>query len=291
MKPSHILQEALRSIGRNRGNYVLAATVQAVCLTLLSIFIVLTWNVLRLSEAAGRRVEVYAFLAETAEPRLLEERVSSMDGVVRTRYVTKDEALEELRQDLGTDDVLLEALGENPLPASIRVTVRSGFASVGQLDALEKKLMLMPGVAEVWSGREMLDRLSRIARTVLVLDFGVLAIVFCAVLFIVFQTVEAAISARRHEVEVMELVGASATAVRLPFIIEGCSQGILGGCAALLLVVLLHRVAGAFMPASILPFGLVALADLGLGVISGLAGSVMALNRILGKDEGRRDEG
>ena len=280
MRLSYLFQETFRSISRNRGSFILAATVQAICLVLLSIFIVLTWNVVRLSETASRRIELYAFVTEQAEPELLVGRIGALDGVAKARYVSKDEALAELRSDLGPDSGLVDALGENPLPPSVRITVRPGFASATELEGIERKAMLMPGVTEVWSGKEMIERLSRITRTVLSLDVGILVIVFCAVLFIAFQTVESSIASRRHEIEIMELVGATNATVRLPFIIEGTCQGLLGGIAAFVLTLVLHRITAAVIPASALPTGIVVLADLALGAFSGGAGSLIALNRI-----------
>ncbi len=280
MRLSYILQEALRSINRNRGSFILAATVQAICLVLLSVFIILTWNLIRLSETASRRIELYAFVSDQADPALLVDRIGSLDGVAQARYVSKDEALIELRADLGPDSSLVSALEDNPLPPSVRIAVRSGFASLSELASLEQKVMLIPGVTEVWSGKEMVERLERITRTVMFLDIGILVIVFCAVLFIAFQTVESSIASRRHEIQIMELVGATGTTVRLPFVIEGTAQGILGGAAAFVLAVVFHRLTTVVIPAAALPVGLVLLADLGLGTLSGIVGALIALNRI-----------
>jgi len=280
MRLSYILQEAFRSINRNRGSFILAATVQAICLVLLSVFVILTWNLIRLSETASRRIELYAFVSDQADPTLLQDRIGSLDGVAQARYVSKDEALVELRTDLGPDSSLVSALEDNPLPPSVRITVRSGFASLAELASLEQKILLIPGVTEVWSGKEMVERLERITRTVMFLDIGILVIVFCAVLFIAFQTVESSIASRHHEIEIMELVGATGATVRLPFVIEGTAQGILGGAAAFVLAVIFHRLTTVVIPASALPVGLVLLADLGLGALSGIAGSLIALNRI-----------
>jgi len=280
MRLSYILQEAFRSINRNRGSFLLAATVQAICLVLLSVFIILTWNLVRLSKTASRRIELYAFVSDRADPTLLVDRIGSLDGVAQARYVSKDEALIELRTDLGPDSSLVSALEDNPLPPSVRITVRSGFASLHELASLEQKMLLIPGVTEVWSGKELVERLERITRTVMFLNIGILVIVFCAVLFIAFQTVESSIAARHHEIQIMELVGATGTTVRLPFVIEGTAQGILGGAAAFVLAVVFHRLTTVVIPASALPIGLVLLADLGLGALSGIAGALIALNRI-----------
>ena len=280
MRLSYILQEALRSINRNRGSFILAATVQAICLVLLSVFIILTWNLVRLSQAASRQVELYAFVGDQADPTLLVERIASLDGVAQARYVPKDEALTELRADLGPDSSLVDALEQNPLPPSVRITVRSGFASLSELASLEQKVQLIPGVTEAWSGKEMVERLERITRTVMYLDIGILVIVFLAVLFIAFQTVESSIASRHHEIQIMELVGATGAAVRLPFVFEGTAQGVLGGAAAFVLAVAFHRLTAVVIPATAMPTGIVLLADLGLGTLSGVTGSLIALNRI-----------
>jgi len=280
MRLSYIFQEALRSMNRNRGSFILAATVQAICLVLLSVFIILTWNLVRLSQTASRHIELYAFVGDQAEPTLLVERIASLDGVAQARYVPKDEALVELRNDLGPDSSLVDALEQNPLPPSVRITVRSGFASLAELASLEQKIQLIPGVTEVWSGKEMVERLERITRTVMFLDIGILVIVLLAVLFIAFQTVESSIASRQHEIQIMELVGATGTTVRLPFVFEGTAQGMLGGAAAFVLAVVFHRLTTVVVPATVLPTGIVLLANLGLGALSGVTGSLIALNRI-----------
>jgi cell division transport system permease protein len=280
MKARYILEEAWRSAVRNRGTYLLAAAVQAICLILFSIFLVLTFNVSTLVRAASKRIELYAFLSSDADANVLTALVTSIDGVTGARYVSKDEALEELRSDLGEDSSLTTALGENPLPASIRVTVHPSYAHSAQLDQVEKKLTLLPGVSEVWSGKDLIARLNRVARTVLLLDILILVIISMAVAFIVFQTVESSIVARGREIEIMELVGASGAAVRAPFIIEGTSQGLIGGAVAFGLVYVLYRFVVTAIPSPVFPLATVLAFDLVLGVVLGLAGSVIALNRI-----------
>jgi cell division transport system permease protein len=290
MRVSYILQETWRGIGRNRGAYVLAASVQAICLILLSIFVVITVNVSQLARTASRRVELYAFLADNAQPEVLASRINAISGVAGTRFVSKDEALEELKADMGDDASIVQALGENPLPASVRVAVLPGSATSAGLEDIERKVALMPGVSEVWSGRDFLEQLNRIVRTVFILDIGLLVIVSLAAAFIVFQTVEASILTRRHEIEIMELVGASDTSVRMPFILEGTSQGVLGGIVAFVLVLILYRIVKTVMPAPVLPVLPTLAFDVLFGFILGLAGSLVALNRILRSQQWQTEE-
>ena len=279
MKISHLLQETGRSIGRNRTGFALATTVQAVCLSLLALFFVITLNLSAFVEAAGRRIEVHAFLDDGADAVSPGDRISRITGVAETRYVGKDSALAELRQELGEDAALVDALEENPLPSAIRITLHRGFGGTEELAGFEHKVALLPGVDEVWSGRESLARLDRILRTSVALGIAVLIIVALSIIFVAFQTAEASILTRRREIEIMELVGATRAAVRAPFLAEGTLQGLAGGGVAFLLVLGLVAVARTVLPEPMFPVGAMLAFTLALGAILGLLGALIALNR------------
>ncbi len=280
MRVSHILQESGRGIIRNRAAFLLATSVQAVCLTLLTIFFVITLNLNAVVRAAGRRIEIHAFLTDDADPLPLQNRIGMLSGVADTRFVSRDSALAELRRDLGDDATLVDALDDNPLPASIRITLESGYGASNRLAEIERKIGLLPGVNEVWSGRESIARLDRMLRTAIGLGIAVLVIVALSITFIAFQTAETSILTRRHEIEIMELVGATRMTVRMPFMLEGTLQGLLGGLAAFLLNLLLVVVARAVLPAPVFPVGAVLIFTLLIGGFLGFLGSAIALNRI-----------
>lgn len=276
----HILEESGRSISRNRTTFLLATSVLAVCLTLLSVFLVATVNVAAIGAAARRKVELYAFLSENADPQPLEAAIRRISGVTGTRFVSPDEALEELRADLGEDASVIDVLGENPLPATIRANLEPGFTAAERLADIERKIGLLAGVTEVWSGRELIVRLERILRAAVISGISILVIVSLSIAFIVFQTVDAAVTSRSREIEIMGLVGATRVTVCAPFAIEGTLQGLGGGIIAFLLVFVLYRAACAVLPRPVFPAGLVLGFVLGLGALLGLLGSLVALNRI-----------
>ncbi|UCG42560.1 MAG: hypothetical protein JSU73_11950 [candidate division WOR-3 bacterium] len=279
MKTRHILQETARSIARNRTAFMLSTSVQAVCLTLLTVFFIVTLNLNAVVRAAGRKVEIHAFLAEDANVQSLIARVDLIDGVQSTRFVSKGEALEELRADLGQDASVINALDENPLPASIRIVLGSGFAAFDRLEEIEHKVSLLPGVTEVWSGRESLEKLDRILRAAIALGIGILIIVAVSITFIAFQTAETSIMSRRREIDIMELVGATRSAVQAPFLLEGTFQGLLGGIAAFLVALVLDLAAKALLPAPVFPVLPVLAFALILGGVLGLLGSSIAFGR------------
>lgn len=282
MNALYLLKESFRTINRNRQQFLLSGAVQAICLLLLSIFALLTFNIMTVIRAASERAEIYAFISEEAaeNPTPLQQRIASIAGVAEIHYISKEDALEELRQDLGSDTSLLTAIGENPLPASIRIRLQPNYATVENVNATEQKLLLLPGVTEVWSGKELLAQLNRALNTAFLLDLILFTIVTISLLFIVFQTVENSIFSRTQEIEIMELVGASRTAVWFPFLVQGALQGLLGGILSFGLTFLLYRIVSSFIPAPLFPVWLILLGNLFLGLLFGLGGAYLALTRI-----------
>ncbi len=282
MKLGYLLKETWRTISRNFSQFSLASAVMAICLLLTVLFLVITLNVLKVSASAAAWAEIYAFVTDdiAEEPTPLLKRVADIAGVTAVRFVSKTEAFEELRADLGSDTLLLDVLGKNPIPASIRLTLHPDYANVENVNALEQKLLLLPGVTEVWSGKELLAKLNQALKTLLVLDIVIFIIVASSVIFIAFQTVESSITTRAQEVEIMELVGASRTTIRVPFILQGVLQGIFGSIVAFLLILIIFRVVTSFIPAPFFPSEVVFGSTVILGLLFGLGGSLLALNRL-----------
>ncbi len=279
MRAKYLLVETGRGIRHHIVTFLLSCSVQAVCLTMLGLFAVLAHNVMVVARSATRRIELHAFLSDDADAVAVENRIRCLTGVVQTTFVSQEDALAELKTELGMDSALATALEANPLPASIRITLQPGI-NTAVLKELERKITLLPGVAEVWSGQETLVRLNRLVQAALWTGLILLAIVSLAVAFVVFQTVDASLSARRREIEIMELVGADRLTVDTPFLLEGTAQGILAGSIAFIVVWIMGKVTSLILPAIELPLHALLVAMPGLGCLLGLIGSRLALNRL-----------
>lgn len=282
MNLGYLFKETLRTISRNLSQFFLASAVMAICLLLTSLFLIITLNVLKVSTVAARRAEIYAFVTDevASDPAPLLEKIASIAGVTTVRFVSKPEAFDELRADLGSDTLLLDVLGENPIPASIRINLQPEYTSLDNVVATEEKLLLLPGVTEVWSGKELLAQMNQAVRTFLILDVVLLITVAVSVIFIAFQTVENSVTTRTPEIEIMELVGASRTAVRVPFILQGTFQGIFGSIIAFVLIFVIFKLITSFVRAPFFPAGVVFVGSIILGVLFGLIGSILALERL-----------
>ncbi len=183
----------------------------------------------------GGEVEVTVYLA----PELGADQVEALRSKLEVAsggqavLVNPDEALKRLALELGDLGDALAQLPENPLPPSLELSVAPERRTPELLEALSTQIRVLPGVTGVDYGREAVERLTAIARA---LQFGGLvafAVVLFATIIIVSATLQLAIYARREEIEIQKLVGATDRFVKAPFLIEGLLQGLLGAAVAL----------------------------------------------------------
>ena len=188
-----------------------------------------------LLSSLGGEVEVTVYVSPELPAGQLEALSAKLETASggHARLVKPDEALKRLARELGELGDALAQLPENPLPPSLELTVAPERRTPELLDALSQQIRAMPGVTGVDYGREAVERLTAIARA---LRFGGLvafAVVLFATIIIVSATLQLAIYARREEIEIQKLVGATDRFVKAPFLIEGTLQGVLGALVAL----------------------------------------------------------
>lgn len=152
-------------------------------------------------------------------------------GDVLVRYVDPPMALKRLRVDLGELATALDGLSHNPLPPSLEVTPREPLPGPA-LRVLAAEMGQLHGVRDVEYGREWLDKLEALGRGLRAFAAGALLAVLGAALLVVANTIRLAVYARRDEIEIMKLVGATDGYVRAPFLLEGALQGLLGAGVA-----------------------------------------------------------
>jgi cell division transport system permease protein len=210
-------------------------------------------------------------------------------GDLEVQYVDPPAALQRLRVDLGELGSALNGLTRNPLPPSIEIKPRQPLAGPA-IRVLAAELGQLNGVRDVEYGREWLDKLEALGRGLRAFGAGALIAVIGAALLVVANTIRLAVYARRDEIEIMKLVGATDRYVRAPFLMEGALQGLLGAAVAVGAVFaaqnwLLPRATQAFVlaagvgPPHLLPLHAAAL--LAGGALVGFLGSWIAVARFL----------
>src|SRR5207237_10573145 len=167
-------------------------------------------------------------------------RIAETERTASVRYVDRTQALQRLRTELGDLGSALDGLPENPLPPSVEVTP-AGSPGPTEVRALAGRMGKLSHVVEVDYGREWLDRIEALGRAMRNFGTGALALVLAAALLVVANTIRLAVYARRDEIEIMKLVGATDAYVRTPFLLEGMLQGLAGAMLAVVGLELVQR--------------------------------------------------
>jgi cell division transport system permease protein len=238
-----LLAEALRSIGANVSTTVASALSVLIGMFLIGVFIGLgTWLV-SWSDNKKRELAVHVFIADAATSKQVDALRVKLESDPRVKpdgitFCSKDCALRIMRK---RSPELTQFLPANPLPASFDVVPKRGEDT--EAIALSVQKSKLPAVDTVRYGKEVSQRILAIARGIQVV-FGIIVIILLAAsTILIANTIRLSIFARRREIEVMKLVGASNWYVRGPFMLEGVLTGLAGSLAAVILLFLGREIA------------------------------------------------
>ncbi|MDH4211549.1 MAG: ABC transporter permease [candidate division WOR-3 bacterium] len=275
------IREGVRTITRNASLFLLSLLVAAISLFLLALFSLVTVNLYKSIELLDEKIEIIVFLDRTANAQSLKENIEKINGVDQVIYVSSEQALADLKNELEDTEEILNVFEENPLPASFRVKLKSSFRNAQGLEEISDKIMLLSGIEETLYGGELVDQLKKVTRIIVMFDLGLLLIIIFSVIFVIFQTIKLTIFARSTEIEIMKLVGASNGFIAVPFTFEGIVQGFVGGIIAFLLTLVTYRVAGFFFGNLYFPHWWFLLGTIVGGILFGIIGSGIAVRRFL----------
>jgi len=163
-------------------------------------------------------------------------------GVTINEFISKSDAMENLKRRLGDKAGLLDGLEGNPLPASLEITLSKGKIEDFPKQ-LKARLEMLEAVDEVQYSHEWVEKIQAVMGAVKLIGIIFGGLLFLAALFIIINTIKLAIYSRHDEVEILKLVGATNRFVKAPFLIEGSIQGFLGGVTAIVILLLGYLVA------------------------------------------------
>jgi cell division transport system permease protein len=229
---------ALRGIRSASTTSSLSVLTIAIVLVLIGCASLLVENMAGVLDEFGAELQLTAYLDPSlgeADQKLLAEHVGAAPGVESVELVTKEEALVRFEKIAGGAE-LLAGLEDNPLPPSLEIHLRPEARTTESLAILESALDGLPGIDELAHGQDWIEGYARAVALVRAAAVGIAAVLGMAALLIVANTIRLAVYSRRDELEILALVGASRTFVRVPFMLEGTLQGLLGGLIALLIV-------------------------------------------------------
>jgi cell division transport system permease protein len=284
------LAEAFKNLRLNLLMSATAVTTTAVCILILGIGLLVDAHVEGIVRNVGQDVAITAFFPEDVGQERIDEVVTSVEGypeVNESAYVSKEEALERFRETFADQPDIAGSISSDVLPASMEIQLKDSSDSSVVAERLREEGFQDD---EIRYPQQTVDRLNQITGYLIWGLRGATALFLVASVLLIFNTIRLSIFARRKEIEVMKLVGASDSFVRTPFVLEGLVQGLIGAVPAALLVVWMDSlfVGWAQQNLPFLPISsgavnalIVLLLLLFVGALVGVAGSFFSVRRFL----------
>lgn len=230
------LREVSLNVRRNPMMTTASVMTVAIVTLILGAFLLLLYNLQTMKDALMAQLEIRVYLKENVsqvDVAALQARIAGLPGVTGVRFVSKEEAMKRLQESI-KGEVSLQGLLSNPLPSSFTVKANA----VEEIPRISATLKSFPGIEEVNSWQKFSGHLAAMNRILRGIGLGGIALLVFATLFIVMNTIRLGVFARRREIQIMQLVGATGWFIRWPFMLEGMLYGFLG---SLIAVALLER--------------------------------------------------
>ena len=286
----YFIQEVFHSLRRNNWMTFASIGTVAVSLFVLGVFLILVLNMNRLAGMLESQVQISVYLEDhltDREKRQIGYDIESLQGIDSVTYVDRETAKERLKERLGDQKYLLDALSEdNPLPDAFEVTVTTPSV----VESAAGAIAAMQGVEEAKYGQDVVEHLFDITRLMRIFGFVLMGLLGGATLFIISNTIRLTVFARRKEIAIMKYVGATDWFIRWPFLLEGIVLGCIGGFIAAVALRSFYAAMAAKIYSTLAFFPLmpqypfmnyVTLAILLAGIVIGAIGSVISLTRFL----------
>lgn len=237
MRIAVFVQEAMKNVSRHRLLSLATTITIALILMVFGLFLLIFFNLRSLGGSLREQVMVTVYLRDdltSEEIRNLEDRIGQESAVATVKFTSKAEALAEFQKRLKGQAGILQALGENPLPASFDIKLKADDQTPAAVKQLAQDIRLMRGVEEVQDGLDWLDPILALASFIRILGLGIGVLLAIAVVTITSNTIRLSTYTRTEEIELMRLIGAKEGFIRAPFFIEGAVLGLLSAVVALL---------------------------------------------------------
>ena len=228
------LRDAFKSVFRNFSLSIASITCIAITLVLVAVSLVLSSNVNQFTKDIENELSIVVYLKSDVDESKrieIEDEIKSMSSYQSLVFKSKDEWKKEMQESLGELNTILEEMDENPLLDSILVKVKN----VNDLKATTKAISELDGVESASYGKDSVDQMIGIFKIVEKAGLVIVVALILVTSFLISNTIKLTIYSRRHEIEIMRLVGTSNIAIKLPFEFEGLFLGIIGSIIPILL--------------------------------------------------------
>ncbi len=298
---SYFFKEALISFRRNMSTNLGAIITIFLSLLVIGVFMLGSIMVKHIVESVENQVSITVYVADNAAQEDIDKLLGTIrdyDEVSDVKFTTKEQALKNFTEQMTSNPEIVQALdGANPLPASLDVNLYDPQ----QVENVAQRILDNETFKKICDnsgdpsdslkyGQQTVERLFQVTNYIRYIGIAVVALLVFVTFIFINNTIRLAILARRREIAIMRLVGASNGFIRGPFLMEGALQSLIGAAFAIVGVALIRRFAMpklatalSWLPISVSNMALLKISVLLLifGLIIGLFGSLLAMRRYL----------
>lgn len=286
----YYFREVILSMFRKRWMTFASIGTVAVSLFVLGVFLILVMNINKMAASLESQVQISVYINDNLPEqgrKEIERMTRDLKSVSKIEFVPREEALKKLKERLGENKKILDALGEsNPLPNAFLVTVNNPDDVKRTAAAISD----LYGVDEVKYGQDVAANLFELTHLLRFFGLILMGLLLFATIFIISNTIRLTVFARRKEIAIMKYVGATDWFIRWPFILEGIGLGIIGGGVSALALRSFYSAMTAKIYESLAFFPMVeqypfmqyvTIALIASGILIGILGSTISLKRFM----------
>jgi cell division transport system permease protein len=245
VRAAYFMKRALRNMRQSPVLSLASVATVAVALALLAFFAIAVLNVQQLTASWGETLAIVVYLDEVPDEKIVNGWVKAIESYPETSkvtFVSRQSAFDRFLKRLGNDADLIEGLGADILPASLEISLGDDWRSEAAIATLVERLRNDHRFEDLQYGQGWLEKLQAFLLLLRVSGSALGGFLVFAALVIVTNTIKLTLYARQDELEAMAMVGGTSLFIKLPYLVEGALQGLLGGVTALGLSFLVFQI-------------------------------------------------
>lgn len=283
--------DSFKNIKRNKVLSITTIITITITFYVLGLFLLIGVNINKSIEAMAKNIEIQVYLKddiETDERIKFQESISKEEGIKSIVYETKNTAFINLKKSLKNNEMLLQGydLNNNPLMNSLIIKINE----IDKVDTIIENISQSTLVDSISNQKEIIDKIKKAGKASEIIAIAVFALLYLVSLFLVVNTLRLTVNARKKEIEVMKLVGASDWFIRCPFLIEGMVIGTIGATINSILLIFSYKGIYSFLSSVLKGFSLIQPQDINnwifivfliAGIFIGIFGSFITVRKHL----------
>lgn len=289
MALSYSFKSAFRSLYREKWINILSVFTVASNLFIITLTAFFLYNIELIASRLPERFSIVAYFKDTLsqeETHGILDALKKRDDILSLKYVSKEDAMYELKKTLGDTSYILEGLTENPLLSSVEIGLKEDFVTTALVKQISDEIKKMPGIDTVHYGEKIAEAIYLLKRSINNISIIIFLTISSGVIFVIYSTVKILFYRRKEEIEIIKLLGATKSFIRKPFLIEGGVIGFFGGVLVIIgalffYFAVTYRLSMVIPMLKTLAFPMEILILLPItGTALGIIGSIIALGRL-----------